>query len=129
MSDIFRSTQVPLVTRLRFPAKPRAWNKLRSAVHNNCHISSIYSQYRESNMAALSISKRAVSLFKRPFLPVGESFKSARALSITSNKSKFFGQESVGKATDAHSKLLTEKDTLYEFECKVLFIRKRLHSI
>lgn len=80
-------------------------------------------------MAALSISKRAVSLFKRPFLPVGESFKSARALSITSNKSKFFGQELVGKATDAHSKLLTEKDTLYEFECKVLSIRKRLHCL
>ena len=80
-------------------------------------------------MAALSISKRAVSLFKRPFLPVGESFKSARTLSITSNKSKFFGQELVGKATDAHSKLLTEKDTLYEFECKVLSIRKRLHRL
>jgi len=69
-------------------------------------------------MATLSITKRAFSIFKRPFLPAGESFKSARALSITSYKRKLFGEESVEKATDAHSKLLTEKDTLYEFECK-----------
>ena len=69
-------------------------------------------------MAALSITKRAFSLFKRPFLPARESFKSARALSITSYKRRFFGDESVEKAKDAHSKLLTEKDTLYEFECK-----------
>lgn len=69
-------------------------------------------------MAALSMTKRAISLFKRPFLPARESFKSARALSITSYKRKLFGLESVEKATDAHSKLLTEKDTLYEFECK-----------
>lgn len=64
------------------------------------------------------MTKRAISLFKRPFLPARESFKSARALSITSYKRKLFGLESVEKATDAHSKLLTEKDTLYEFECK-----------
>ena len=31
--------------RLRFPAKPRAWNRLRRAVHNSYHISSIYLQY------------------------------------------------------------------------------------
>lgn len=69
-------------------------------------------------MAALSITKRAFSLFKRPFLPARESFKSARALSITSYKRKLFGEDSVEKATHAHSKLLSKKDTLYEFECK-----------
>jgi len=69
-------------------------------------------------MAALSITKRPFPLFKRPFLPPRESFKSARALSITSYKRRLFGKESVEKPTDAHSKLLSEKDTLYEFECK-----------
>ena len=72
-------------------------------------------------MAALSITKRAFSLFKRPFLPARESFKSARALSITSYKRKLFGEDSVEKATESHSKILSKKDTLYEFECKFCY--------
>ena len=52
---------------------------------------------------------------------------SARTLSISSYKrnedsqsffSKIIGSGSVEKATDAHSKVLTERETLYEFECK-----------
>ena len=52
---------------------------------------------------------------------------SARALSVSSCKSsddsqgllsKILGLGPVEKATAAHSKVLTERETLYEFECK-----------
>ena len=84
------------------------------------------------------MTKRTISLFRRPFLPVRESFISARALSISSFKrkeesegllSKILGIQSVEKATDAHSKVLTERDTLYEFECKFIAIDSILSVI
>lgn len=81
------------------------------------------------------MTKRAISLFQRPLLPVRESFISARAFSITSYKRReesegFFSKimHSVEKATDAHSKVLTERDTLYEFECK-LYIVENISSL
>ena len=71
------------------------------------------------------MTKLATSLFQRSVLPVGESFISVRALSVSSKRrddseslfSRLLGLQ-VEKATDAHSKVLTEKETLYEFECK-----------
>ena len=81
----------------------------------------------KSNMATLSATRRAFSLLQRSLFPVRESFLSARTLSVSSYKgkedsegliSKILGLGSVEKATDAHSKVLTERETLYEFECK-----------
>ncbi|CAH3108504.1 LOW QUALITY PROTEIN: protein NipSnap homolog 1-like [Pocillopora verrucosa] len=73
-------------------------------------------------MAAISVAKRATLLFRRSILPGREGFVSVRALSVTSGKRKeesffstLFGSQ-VEKPTDAHSKVLTEKETLYEFE-------------
>ena len=82
----------------------------------------------KSNMATPSMTKRAFSLLQRSLFPVRESFVSARALSVSSYRSKedsqgllskFLGGGTVEKATDAHSKVLTERETLYEFECKL----------
>lgn len=78
-----------------------------------------------------TLGKRAFSLLQRSLFPVRESFVAARNLSIStcyrredsqSLFTKILGVGSLEKATDAHSKVLTERETLYEFECKFEFI-------
>ena len=75
------------------------------------------------------LTKRTFSLLRRIVFPVREGFASARGLSISISRSKedsqglfanIFGLGSLEKATDAHSKVLTERETLYEFECKFI---------
>lgn len=76
-------------------------------------------------MAASFLTKRTFSLLKGTFFPVREGFVSARAFSVSLSRSKddsqgllakILGVGSLEKAIDAHSKVLTERETLYEFE-------------
>ncbi|CAH3109210.1 unnamed protein product [Porites lobata] len=74
-------------------------------------------------MATLLVAKRAFSLVRRPILPVKQNLVLARGLSLSGYRnsdeslfSRMLGLGSVEKATDAHSKVLAGRDTLYEFE-------------
>jgi len=76
-------------------------------------------------MAASFLTKRTFSLLKGAFFPAREGFVSARAFSVSLSRSKddsqgllakILGVGSLEKAIDAHSKVLTERETLYEFE-------------
>ena len=85
----------------------------------------------EYTMAASFLTKRTFSLLKRTSFPVREGFVSARAFSVSLSRSKddsqgllakILGVGSLEKAIDAHSKVLTERETLYEFECKFIVL-------
>ena len=82
-------------------------------------------------MAASFLTKRTFSLLKGAFFPAREGFVSARAFSVSLSRSKddsqgllakILGVGSLEKAIDAHSKVLTERETLYEFECKFIVL-------
>lgn len=84
-----------------------------------------------NNMAAALLTKRTFSLLKGTFFPVREGFVSARGFSVSLSRSeddsqglfaKILGVGSLEKAIDAHSKVLTERETLYEFECKFIVL-------